>query len=81
MTRKEIDEIVKRFLVEDLEVEQGKIAMDARMKDDLDIDSLDIIDVAVFVEQNFGFVVTAEEIKSFATLNDFCNCIENKISQ
>ncbi len=76
MTRTEIDETVRRFLVENLEVDDYKIARDARMKEDIDIDSLDIADIIVFVEEKFGFVMTAEQTKRLVTLNDFCSFIE-----
>ena len=49
MERKEIEEKVKNFLIEDIEVDEDKIFPEARLKDDLGIDSLDFVDIVVIV--------------------------------
>ncbi|MDR0412247.1 MAG: phosphopantetheine-binding protein [Dysgonamonadaceae bacterium] len=79
MKREEIDEIVKKFLIEDLEVEEETIAPDASLKDDLNIDSLDFVDIVVIVERNFGFKIQAEEMTDVQTLSQFCDYIESKV--
>lgn len=81
MTRKTIEETVKQFLVEDLEIDADRITMDAKMKDDLGIDSLDIADIVVIVEEKFGFVIKTEEVAGIVTLDDFCSFIEQKTSK
>ena len=50
MERKEIEEKVRNFLIEDLEIDEDKIAPEAKLKDDLGIDSLDFVDIVVIVE-------------------------------
>ena len=54
MNRTEIEEKVRAFLVDDLEIDEEKIADDARLKEDMGIDSLDFVDIVVIVEKNFG---------------------------
>ena len=51
MNRQEIEEKVKSFLIEDIEVDEEKIFPDAKLKDDLGIDSLDFLDVVVLVNK------------------------------
>ncbi|MBQ1697474.1 MAG: acyl carrier protein [Bacteroidales bacterium] len=80
MTRTEIEETVKEFLIEDLEIEPDKISMDGRMKEDIGIDSLDLVDVVVIVDKKFGFKIQPEEMKNIVTLKDFCDYIEQKIA-
>ena len=46
------------------------------MKEHIGIDSIDLADIAVIVEKNFGFVEQPDELKALVTLNDFCNLIE-----
>ena len=53
MERKEIEEKVRMFLIEDLEIDEENIAPEAKLKDDLGIDSLDFVDIVVIVEKNF----------------------------
>ena len=78
MTRTEIDEKVKQFLIEELEVEEDEITPDARLKDDLGIDSLDFVDIVVIVERLFGFKIVPEELTGVSTLRQFCDYIERK---
>ena len=51
MTRTEIEEKVRYFLIEDLEIDEEKIFPDAKLKEDLGIDSLDFVDIVVIVEK------------------------------
>lgn len=79
MERKEIEEKVKAFLIEDLEIEEENIATEAKLKDDLGIDSLDFVDIVVIVEKNFGFKIKPEEMQGIVTLSQFCDYIESKV--
>jgi acyl carrier protein len=79
MTRKEIEEKVRAFLIDDLEIDEDKISDDAMLKDDMGIDSLDFVDIVVIVEKNFGFKIKPEEMKDVTTLSQFCDYIESKV--
>ena len=79
MTRTEIEEKVRNFLIEDLEIEEEKIFDDAKMKDDMGIDSLDFVDIVVIVERNFGFKIKPEEMAGVTTLRQFIDYIESKV--
>ena len=71
MNRTEIESKVRDFLLEDLEIDEDKIFPDARLKDDMGIDSLDYVDIVVIVEKNFGFKITPEEMVGVQTLSQF----------
>lgn len=79
MIRTEIEEKVKEFLVDDLEIDEEKIAPDALLKEDLGVDSLDFVDIVVIVEKKFGFKIKPEEMASVKTLSQFCDYIESKV--
>lgn len=80
MDRKEIENKVREFLIEDLEVDEEAIFPEARLKDDVGIDSLDFVDIVVIVEKNFGFKIKPEEMAGVITLEDFYNYIANKVN-
>ena len=80
MTRTEIEEKVREFLIDDLEIDEEKIAPEALLKDDLGIDSLDFVDIVVIVEKKFGFKIKPEEMAEVKTLTQFCDYIEQKTS-
>ncbi len=79
MTRQEIEEKVNEFLIDDLEIDEEKIAPEALLKDDLDIDSLDFVDIVVIVEKKFGFKIKPEEMAGVKTLSQFYSYIESKV--
>lgn len=80
MKRSEIEEKVKHFLIEELEIDEDKIYPEARLKEDMDIDSLDFVDIVVIVDKYFGFKLKAEEMAGIDTLAQFCDYIESKVS-
>lgn len=80
MTIEIINEIVKNFLVEDLEIEEEKIEGSARLKEDLGIDSLEVVDVVVLVEDQFGYKMKPEDFRTLITLDDFCQFIQQHIA-
>ena len=79
MDRKELEEKVKNFLVEDIEVDEDKIFPDARLKEDMGIDSLDFVDVVVLVNNKFGFKIKQEEMVGVTTFSKFCDYIATKV--
>ena len=49
MERKEIENKVRAFLIDDLEIDEEQIFPEARLKEDVGIDSLDFVDIVVIV--------------------------------
>ncbi len=76
MTKQEIIEKVNALLVEEFEIEKELLTPEASLKDDLEIDSLDFVDIVVLIDREFGFKPTAEELKKVKTLNEFYAYIE-----
>ena len=66
-------------MIDELEIDEDKIHDDAKLKDDLGIDSLDFVDIVVIVENNFGFKIKTEEMSGVVTLKDSCDYIEGKV--
>ena len=80
MDRQEIEAKVKEFLIDDLEIDEEKIKPEARLKEDIGIDSLDFVDIVVIVEKKFGFKIKTEEMAKVKTFCQFCDYIETKIA-
>lgn len=79
MNRTEIEQKVRAFLVDDLEIEEENIFPEARLKEDMGIDSLDYVDIVVIVEKNFGFKIKPQEMTTVKTLAQFYDYIESKV--
>lgn len=79
MNREELETTVKNFLVEELEIDETKIKPEARLKEDMGIDSLDFVDIVVIVEKQFGFKIKPEELTNVKLFSQFCDYIEGKL--
>lgn len=71
MEHSNIIEKINGFLVEEFEVEAGKISPEANLRETLQLDSLDYIDLVVVIEANFGFKVKPEDFASIVTFQNF----------
>jgi acyl carrier protein len=80
MTNTEIIEKIQEFLIEEFEVEPGKLVPDANLKETLGLDSLDYIDLVVVIESNFAFKVKPEDFTDIATYQDFCDYIISRVN-
>ena len=49
------------FLIDEFEVEEEELNLDANLKDTIDLDSLDFVDLVVAVETNFGVKLVGED--------------------
>lgn len=81
MTKEEIVSKVKEFLVSEFEVDETKIQPEANMRETLDLDSLDYVDLVVVIESNFGFKVVGEDFVNIHTFQDFYDYCHQKVSQ
>ncbi|MBO7143319.1 MAG: acyl carrier protein [Salinivirgaceae bacterium] len=75
MTNEEIIAKINETLAEEFEVDINIIKPDAPLMETLELDSLDLVDVVVLVEQNFGFNVTGEDFAKIRTFQDFYNLV------
>ena len=66
---------VNGFLIDEFELEEQQLLPEALMKDDLDIESLDFVDIAVILEKEFGLKVTSEQMIKIRKLDDLYNFI------
>jgi acyl carrier protein len=77
----EIIEKTNKFLVEEFEVDEDIITPNANLKETLDLDSLDYIDLVVVIESNFGFRVKAEDFVGIVTFQDFYDYVISRVNQ
>ena len=70
MTHEEIANKINTALAEDFEVDRESITPDASMKETLDLDSLDYVDLIVLLEQHFGLKVKGSDFAEIQTFGD-----------
>lgn len=72
MTKEEIFDTVKTITVDELDVDENRVTMNARIKDDLDADSLDVFEIMNELEDKFEIELDADEgIKTISDVVDF----------
>jgi len=81
MQKEQIIEKVNDFLIDEFELEEDQVKPDALLKDDLEIESLDFVDIAVAIEKEFGFKVVGEEMVDVRTLDNLYDYIHKKVNQ
>ncbi|MBB4117968.1 MAG: acyl carrier protein [Mesonia hippocampi] len=81
MSREEIVKIVNDFLIEEFEADGSMIQEDANLKETLDLDSLDYVDLVVVIESNFGVKLGEADFTGISSFGDFYNLIEAKVKQ
>ncbi|MBO9592342.1 MAG: acyl carrier protein [Niabella sp.] len=69
------------FLVDEFEADADLIKPEASLKEVLDLDSLDYIDLVVALESNFHFKVQPGDFLPLVTFNDFYNYIHAQIQK
>ena len=79
MDKMAIVEKINGFLVEEFEVEADKITPEANLRETLELDSLDYIDLVVAIEGNFGFKVKPEDFASIVTFQNFYDYVINRV--
>ena len=81
MNKEEIVSKVNEFLIEEFEVSADKITPTAPLKETLELDSLDYVDLVVIIEGNFGIKVHQEDFATILTFDDLYNYIITKSAQ
>ena len=74
-------EKINSVLAEEFEVDIEKIKPEAPLMETLDLDSLDLVDMVVLIEHNFGFTVIAKDFVGIKTFNDFYHFINSRIDE
>ena len=68
MNREEVLQRIRDHLATELEVEPARIAEDARFKEDLEADSLDLVELVVELEDSYGIRIPDEEAAKILTV-------------
>ena len=70
MSTQEIFEKVKAIIVEQLGVDEDKVTMEASFREDLEADSLDLVELIMAFEEEFGGEISDEEAQKITTVGE-----------
>ncbi|WP_028238175.1 acyl carrier protein [Stutzerimonas azotifigens] len=74
-SRNEIFETLREALVELFELEPERISLDANLYEDLEIDSIDAVDLIDHLKRQTGKKIAAEDFKSVRTVSDVVEAV------
>ncbi|KOP57437.1 Acyl carrier protein [Pseudomonas coronafaciens pv. garcae] len=74
-TREDIFEVLRTAMVELFELEAERVTLDANLYQDLEIDSIDAVDLIDHIKRKTGKKIAAEEFKSVKTVNDVVDAV------
>ena len=80
MTREEVLEQVKSILVETLSVDEDKVTPEARFQEDLETDSLDLVELVMTMEDKFGIKISDEAAAGIKTVGDAVDFVMGRLS-
>ena len=79
MERSEIESKLTDLLVEELGLERDKVTPDARFEEDLEVDSLGVVELLMALEDGFGVKIADEEAEQIATVGQAMDVVESKL--
>ncbi|MEH6463287.1 MAG: acyl carrier protein [Shewanella psychromarinicola] len=77
--REQILEMLSTILVEDFEIDAADITLEASLYEQLDLDSIDAVDLVIKLQQRTGRKIQPEAFKTVRTVDDVVNAIEGLI--
>jgi acyl carrier protein len=80
MERQELEEKVRKVLAENLGRDVEEVTMEARLEEDLDADSLDLVEAVLALEEELGVKIPEEEMESVKTVREAVELVSAKIA-
>ena len=81
MTRDQVLELIRRHLAEELELEAASIGEDTRFKEDLEADSLDLLELVMELEDRYGVRIPDEEAARILTVGQAADFVAARAPQ
>ena len=71
-------EKMKELIAEQLNADADSITLETRFKEDIEADSLDLFELIMSLEEEFGVEIPTEELETLATVGDVVDYLKNK---
>jgi acyl carrier protein len=79
MERPEIEERVRKVLAEQLAVDEAQVVNDARFAEDLNADSLDLVEAVLALEEEWSIEIPEEEMEQVKTVGQAVDLVASKL--
>ncbi len=76
-----VEERIRKIIAEQLDVQAGEVVPEASFTDDLGADSLDLVELVMGMEEEFGIEISDEEAERIQTVQDAINFVEERTTK
>ena len=73
-----MSEKMKSIIAEQLNIDASEITLESSFKDDLNADSLDLFEMVMALEDNYGVEIPSEDLEKLLTVGDVVNYLKSK---
>ena len=73
-----MSEKMKSIIAEQLNIDASEITLESSFKDDLNADSLDLFEMVMALEDNYGVEIPSEDLEELLTVGDVVNYLKDK---
>lgn len=80
MERSEVESRIKNLLVSELGLDGAKVSAEARFEEDLEVDSLGVVELLMALEDEFGVKIPDEEAEEIATVGEAVDVVVTKLA-
>lgn len=71
-------EKIKEIVADQLGIDEDDIKLESNFKEDLEADSLDLFELVMALEEEYGVEILSEDLEKIATVNDIIEYLKNK---
>lgn len=81
LSKESILKEIRKMLSENFEIEKGKITLSSRLFEELELDSIDAVDMALRLQQMTGKRIKPEDFNAVRTVDDVVNIVHELLSE
>lgn len=71
-------EKIKEIVADQLGIDEDDIKLESNFKEDLEADSLDLFELVMALEEEYGVEIPSEDLEKIVTVNDIIEYLKNK---
>ncbi len=80
MEKSEIESRIKKLLVSELGLDEAKVSAEATFEEDLEVDSLGVVELLMALEDEFGVKIPDEEAEEIGTVGEAIDVVAAKLA-
>ena len=80
-TKEKIESEIRELLAETFELDRDLIVPEAKLVEDLDLDSIDAVEIVIVLEEKYNKKITESQLRSIETIKDITDIIHSVVNE